>query len=221
MTTEAQLLSNLSMVTAHGRVISSMLTPAPAEIYLDDIAIGLARQCRYVGQTLGHISVAEHSVRCAWEAQWLFGDDAEALPGPPVFGDDADALDLIRAALMHDAAEAYVGDMSRQVKAALRALGSTAFDVLEHRWELAVAARFGLRLLHDPRVKQIDNAVCSAEQASKWRRQPAGWAPKHAPAKHGTPAAWGADRACEEFLVMAKAIGIVSAAADEARRSPS
>lgn len=68
--------------------------PRIDRVNLEDIAHGLAYQCRFNGQTRVFYSVAQHSLMVA-----------SVLPAP-----------LHRAALLHDAAEAYLGDVVKPLK---------------------------------------------------------------------------------------------------------
>lgn len=62
----------------------------------------------------------------------------------------------IRAGLMHDAHEAYVGDLSSPVKDVLRDLAFSPFDEVEARAALAVAHRFALPRTLPDLVKEAD-----------------------------------------------------------------
>jgi hypothetical protein len=64
-----------------------------------DIALGLSRQARYNGFTNGYYSVAEHSILVA---SWLMRTKKN--PELAILG------------LIHDAAEAYIGDMVTPIK---------------------------------------------------------------------------------------------------------
>jgi len=122
---------NPTLLTFTGRTID-MLDPKPSDIVLEDIAHCLAVQARFNGHFAGwHYSVAEHSVHVA-----------DLLRG---WGEPTDVQ---RAGLMHDAAEAYVGDLIGPMKKALRALagGPSGFDEIERRWSLAIGGRFGVAL---------------------------------------------------------------------------
>lgn len=66
----------------------------PEDIDVRDIAHGLAHITRFGGQAQNHITVAEHSLTVA-----------SLVPDPLKF-----------AALMHDAAEAYLGDIPKPLK---------------------------------------------------------------------------------------------------------
>lgn len=126
-----------NMRTWTGRRIDP-LTMTSADVDIKDIAHALARQCRYNGHTWGHLSVARHSL---WVSDHLI---------------DKYGIVLGAAGLLHDAAEAYVGDMIRPLKNH-PALGA-AFAEIEHHVEDAIAVRFGV-VLSDPLIKQADRYV--------------------------------------------------------------
>lgn len=71
-----------------------VLNPRAEEIYITDIARGLANTCRWAAQTTEFYSVAQHSVLLSL-----------AVPS-----------DLKLAALLHDAHEAYLGDLPSPLK---------------------------------------------------------------------------------------------------------
>jgi 5'-nucleotidase len=83
-----------------------LLYPRPESILLGDIAHALARIPRFVGHTIGECpwSVAQHSLL------------VESL-----MPEDANASERL-VALLHDAHEAYVGDMPTPVKQAMDAI---------------------------------------------------------------------------------------------------
>jgi len=70
------------------------LSPQTTDIVIEDIAHALSMICRYAGHTRKFYSVAEHSV-------------IVSLHVPPEYA---------REALLHDASEAYIGDVSRPIK---------------------------------------------------------------------------------------------------------
>jgi len=94
-----------------------LVDPDPSMISIKDIAISLANQCRFNGHTKRFYSVAEHSLYVS-----------RVLP-----------RDLAFCGLMHDAAEAYVGDMTSPLKTLV--LG---FSELEGRIWRTICARFSL-----------------------------------------------------------------------------
>lgn len=105
--------------------------PVAEQVRLADIAHALAHTCRYAGHCGPFYSVAEHSVHVAERVErraWSLG-----LP-------EAQVYELARAALLHDAAEAYIGDFPSPLK---RHLGAPVRE-LEARIMTAVDARFGV-----------------------------------------------------------------------------
>lgn len=112
------------------------LAPTTADIELVDIARGLATQCRYSGHTTKPYTVAEHSV-------------IVSLMVDPRFA---------REALLHDAAEAYIGDLVRPLK--YRDC-MKAFRDAEARLEAAIFARFEVVPTVESRaaVKAIDDRI--------------------------------------------------------------
>jgi hypothetical protein len=187
---ESALRGRFTMATVSGRVIS-FVEPKVADIELEDIACGLARVCRYSGQIRRFYSVAEHSVWCAQAAMARHG------------------VETAQAALMHDAAEAYVGDMVRPLKMLLRSDGiASAYDEAEATFARVIGKRFGLVEGYDelPDVKAIDEACCAREQ-ERLRVQPAGWKP-HVPPLAFWPQCWDPLVAEVKFLETAKLLGV-------------
>lgn len=87
--------------------------PDPGKLEPDFLAESLSTEFRYSGATEPLISVAEHSVYAARLAQ-------EAGYG----------LDMQMYALIHDAAEAFTGDMLKPLKSTIE-----GFDEFEERWD--------------------------------------------------------------------------------------
>lgn len=105
--------------TYTGRLVD-VLDPSPADIALEDIAHALACTCRFNGHCSGFYSVAQHSILVA-----------------QICGD--------RWGLLHDAAEAYLGDVIRPLKTGL--MLSTGhwierWQEMEDRLLDAIAKRF-------------------------------------------------------------------------------
>lgn len=130
--------------TVSGRYVS-VLDPSIDDIDLLDIAHGLSMVCRYGGHVAAHYSVAEHSLNVAAQLQRMYQEP-----------------ELTIAGLMHDASEAYIGDMVRPLKHSTQL---EAFRTVEHRLEQVIGAKFNLRFAADPRIKQIDNEILPWEMA--------------------------------------------------------
>ena len=166
-----------------------LLNPDPSVITIDVIAHALSRLCRFTGHvSTAHYSVAEHSVRVSW-----------LVP-------DHDA----REGLLHDAAEAFVGDVAAPLKRLL-----PDYQAIEKRVELAVAERFGLLYPWPLSVKEADIDMLRLEAVTFMR--PEGipdWAPVLArkPVRFEQDwqgqLGWGYVRAFESFIDRAKELGI-------------
>lgn len=91
--------------------------PRPADVRIEDLAHGLAHTCRYSGQCQVYYSVAEHSLHVARELR-------REGHGPRVqcYG------------LFHDAAEAYLPDLPRPIKAEFDAFVDLERSILEAVW---------------------------------------------------------------------------------------
>lgn len=113
------------------------LDPSSSKFTIDDIAHGLSNICRYAGQCSQFYSVAEHSLHVSRVAK---GHEF--------------------AALMHDAAEAFTGDITRPLKQLV-----PAFKRIEREIEKAIFARFGLPTDLPKAVKDADLRVLAAEQS--------------------------------------------------------
>lgn len=117
--------------TASG-VMVDLADVRPENIVLEDIAHHLARLCRFNGSTRRTYSVAQHS---AYVARNIGGTPA-----------------LRRAALLHDAAEAYTGDMTTGLKRLL-----PDYKPIVARIEEAIAVHFQLAVpFSHPAIKDAD-----------------------------------------------------------------
>lgn len=112
------------------------------DIEIVDIAHSLSMQCRYGGHCLRFYSVAEHCVFLSYEASW----------------------NNRLWALMHDAGEAYVGDMPRPLKASM-----PQFKLIEEQAHKAIAHRFGLPYAIPAEVHLLDNRILLDEQAQNMK----------------------------------------------------
>jgi hypothetical protein len=88
----------LYLQTVSGRRVNPF-DPDPEQLVVEDIARALANQCRFGGHCRVFYSVAQHSVIVAWLVEERGGD-----------------VEDVFAALMHDAGEAYLGDMPHPMK---------------------------------------------------------------------------------------------------------
>jgi len=100
---ENQILDDGKMITSTG-VIFDLINPDMNDVHIEDIAHGLAYTCRWNGHTKTYYSVAEHSIK-------VYGMVADRCRQRGNFSRQG-AL----AALLHDAEEAYWGDIIRPIK---------------------------------------------------------------------------------------------------------
>lgn len=90
----------------HSGLRVDLLAPEPESVTLPDIAHALARICRYTGHVRAlHYSVAQHSVLVAQHLR-----------------DQGHSAAIQAQGLLHDAHEAYTGDMASPIKRALLAI---------------------------------------------------------------------------------------------------
>lgn len=110
--------------------------PCVEDIDIRDIARGLAMTCRYGGQVKRFYSVAEHCYNVSFYVP----------------------SEYRLHALLHDSAEAYIGDMIRPIKHQPQMV---EFRHAENMIEQAVALKFGLdwSLEAQAAVKTIDNRI--------------------------------------------------------------
>lgn len=137
----------------------SPLEPDPAAIEIADIAHGLAHHCRFGGHASTYYSVGQHSCVVA---------DAVAARG-------ADR-DTVLHALLHDASEAYLGDLPHPVKH--RSEFGALYRRIEEPLQAAILARFGLALSPPPLVKEIDRAALATERTLLMRAVDDAWWPE-------------------------------------------
>lgn len=123
--------------TFTGRRID-LLDPNPHDIDIVDIGHALSHECRYAGQVREFFSVAQHSVLVS---EYCAAKDA-------LWG------------LLHDAAEAYLGDIVKPLKVtgAFR-----HYRTLERRMQAAVCERFALPLTEPASVRRVDKALVAIE----------------------------------------------------------
>lgn len=134
-----------------------VMDPKPEMISATDIAHSIAMQCRYNGHVKFFYSVAEH---CLLTSYMVPAEDA-------------------LWALLHDATEAYVGDMVRPLKRSM-----PDFVAAEDRVMEAIAIHFGLDLpaRMPESVRQADNLILMDERAALLTAPPQAWEHEAEPA---------------------------------------
>lgn len=136
-----------TILTASGTPMS-LTFPAWQNIDDQDIAQALSRICRFGGHSRRFYSVAQHCVHVS-----------EIVPRE-------DAL----AALLHDATEAYIGDMVSPLKSML-----PAYKAIEKRLWSAIAQRFSVAPVLPASVKQADLQLLATERRDLLPASPMEW----------------------------------------------
>lgn len=150
--------------------------PRPEDVHLEDIAHALSLQCRFCGNVSAFLSVGQHSVMvsriCAPYA---------ALAG-----------------LLHDASEAYLGDVIRPIKKLL-----PTYEAIEDGVMRAVCVRFGLGADDEAlwrEVKRADNVALSTEMRDLARAGGKLTEPAEPPMDERIVESWSPEVAKRRFL---------------------
>lgn len=108
--------------TFNGHVFN-ILNPKPEMVDIQDIARGLAYKGHFGGQTPFYFSIAQHSVMVYRLMKY----------------DHIINKDILLAALLHDASEAYIGDMVKPLKVHLSKFCAIEDNIME-----VIFKKFGL-----------------------------------------------------------------------------
>ena len=120
--------------------------PTPSMICIEDIAHSLSNLCRYVGHSKTFYSVAQHSVIVSYNCT------------------------DVRWGLMHDAAEAYIGDISRPLKTLLRDIKEIELEIMH-----TIANKFALPLPIPDEIETVDNILLATERLYFMEEIPTFW----------------------------------------------
>lgn len=185
--------------TASGAIID-VVRPDPATFDIEDIALGLSHQPRFLGHTRVFYSVAEHCINCVY-AELAHDDDRG---GPDAQKD----LHL----LLHDASEAYLGDLPSPIKAMPAMI---AYRDVESKLQHAIYRRFGVsdyemddyQQLKEPAwLKTIDHRMLVTEARDVWRHPPTWlqepWAQTLAPYRSAVVPKQNPDAVRRQYLAM-------------------
>lgn len=115
------------------------LDPRQEEVFIEDIAHALSMICRFGGHCIKFYSVAQHSC--------LVAELVETIEPKLAF-----------AALLHDAAEAYSGDVIRPIKRSNPEIGKAELAI-----ETVIAAKYGLAVPMPALIKWADNVLLHNE----------------------------------------------------------
>lgn len=128
--------------TATGRNVNP-LQLRPEDIHIEDIAHSLACINRFNGHTQKPINVAQHSVYVARYCEEVTSADTISLQG-----------------LLHDGAEAYIGDITKWVKSVPQ---MSFFRELEDCIQSLIFRKFGCALALHPVVEDADRVMVRYE----------------------------------------------------------
>ncbi len=145
--------------TFSGKVFD-LINPTPDMVDINDIAEALAKQCRYNGNCIPFYSVAQHSVLTT-----------DILMRRGISQHTPDGRLILLYALLHDAHEAYIGDITTPVKEALNLITppiGSAIKWLSMRIDEAIFEHFGLSATPDSATRDlIKQADCIALATEK------------------------------------------------------
>jgi hypothetical protein len=126
------------------------LDPRAEDIKADDIANGLALDCRYAGQGRvdRYYSVAEHCVHLASYA----------------IANDCNDPEFALLMLLHDAPEAFINDLNRATK---KAVGE-AYERIEDNIHGAIFEKYRIDMTQEryERMKDLDRRIVPLEKAA-------------------------------------------------------
>jgi len=162
--------------------------PQPEQIDIKSIAAALSKICRFGGHCPKFYSVAEHCI-LAERLALRHGFQGEALD----------------AVFLHDAAEAFIGDMVKPLKIMV-----PEFQAIESRIEAAIETRFGVDFEKwQPVIKRFDRAMLKCEKLSMWPDDSEQWSGfSEIDAADVTLNFWSHERAEYNFLRIAEVRGL-------------
>ena len=130
--------------------------PTPDMVCIEDVAHALAHSSRFNGHASTFFSIAQHSILVS-----------QQLPSH-----------LRLQGLLHDAHEAYVGDVVAPLK---RCAGMEAYCAIERRVQAVVAQAFGIPPELDPKVREADLRMLISERNVLFGTPPYPWGVKNPP----------------------------------------
>ena len=138
----------MTWILTHSGLQFDLLQPKADAVRTTDIAHALARLCRFNGHVENHYSVAEHSLRVA-----------RLVPAQHRL-----------AALLHDATEAYVGDMVRPLKQVM-----PNYQHIEQSIWRAICSHLDLDPVLPKCVHQADMIMLATERRDLMPPHPGQW----------------------------------------------
>lgn len=181
----------MSKILLHSGKMLDLSNPAYEDVDIDDIAHGLSNICRFNGSCPRFYSVAEHSILVSM-----------MVPKP-----------MAAVALLHDAHEAYIGDIVTPVK---EIIGSDRLSALKARLDDAIWSKLlkpGAAPFHDMEIDIADRRMLQVEQSKFFPHYDQSLAKMESPLDCWTVALWAdriqfmtPDAAFHQFMRRAKEV---------------
>ena len=161
--------------------------PQPDQFTFADIAGALSKICRFGGQSERFYSVAEHSWWCATYSY-----------------KDRQNEDCLRAVLMHDATEAFLGGVAKPIK-----IMSPEYARIESQMERVIAKKFNLDFRqYKWAIQDIDQAIQVSERLALFSDDNVIWPDEDRARVLGVAQCWDPVQAEREFTTFARDLGI-------------
>lgn len=141
------MIRDKGVIVTHSGIPFNVKWPSYESINIEDIAHSLAFQCRFTGHCKEYYSVAQHSVYVC--QQVLVTDNP---------------FKIRLAALLHDAAEAYLGDVASPIKALLPDYSKYESIVQECIYKKYLGETYHLSSYARNLIKKADLEVLAAEK---------------------------------------------------------
>jgi len=171
----------------------NLMFPDPADIDIRDIAKQLSQMCRYNGACRWFYSVAQHSVHCLDYAKEIGIKDG--------------AFPILLHILLHDAHEAYFGDLTSPTQALIEDVAPGVIDPMKARIQNAILVRLGLPMMipeDNKIVDHVDRALRTIEAATLMVSRGADWTVREVPRAFFAIAKFGCDHAAAERAFLEK-----------------
>jgi len=132
-----------------------LANPNPDDVDIFSIASALSKVCRFGGHCPRFYSVAEHLIHCVTVAEKNGINDHS----------------ILKAVMLHDAAEAYIGDMVEPLK-----LMMPSYEEIEKTIEDAISKRFNVdfKAWHGV-IKEVDRLMLKCEKTQLWPEDQSQW----------------------------------------------